>query len=119
MLPKLWEEVKPATKETETAIAEVVSFARDQIPAQVWREQFGASAPASVTHRHEHLHLTYNDYRTLSQNVRQVVHWENQTPVFVWPTVYGFRFITLLVAGVVLLVWLPELVGFLSGGGQR
>lgn len=119
-MPKLWEEVRPATRKAEDSIRELVRFARDEVPAKVWREEFGRHAPPQILERHEHhYHVQYNDYRTLSHHVRNVVTWENQTPVFVWPTVYGFRFLFLMVAGVVVLVWLPELVGLLLHSAGR
>ena len=105
MLPKLYESVKPVPRRTQDAIGELVRFARDEVPATVWLEEFGDAAPRHIIQRHEHhYHLHLHEYRNLSHHVRNVVTWENEYPVVYWPTASGMLVFAGLVLGVVVLL---------------
>lgn len=114
MLPKLWEEIKPISKETEAAVAELAQFARGQVPEEIWQEESKVRASASLVEKHKRCRLTDDDYRILARQVRKVVTWENQTPAAVWPTTSGLLILSMLFAA---LVVLPELLGPPANGG--
>lgn len=66
MLPKLYETVKPVPQRTQDSIGELVRFARDEVPAKVWLEEFGHAAPRHIIQRHEHhYHLHLHEYLVL------------------------------------------------------
>lgn len=106
MLPKLYKTVKPASGEAQDSIGELVRFARDEVPASVWRQEFGDRAPWYLVERHEHhYHLHKHEYRDLSHHVYNVISWENETSMVCMPTGWGlfvFYFVVLYI--IVLLI---------------
>lgn len=105
MLPKLYETVKPVPQRTQRSIGELVRFARDEVPAKVWLEEFGHAAPRHIIQRHEnHYHLHLHEYRDLSHHVHNVVTWENESPVVYWPTASGMMLFALMVLVLVVLL---------------
>ena len=99
MLPKLIEPVKPVPLRTQNAIGKLVEFARNEVPASIWLEEFGDRAPRHIIQRHEHhYHLHLHEYRELSHHVRHVVTWENEFPMLYWPTVNGMIIFLVAVA---------------------
>lgn len=110
-MPRLWQDIKPVPRQSLDSIDELVEFVRDEIPAEVWVEEFDGEAPSNLVQRPEkHYHLHLHHYRQLSHHVHNVILWDNEWPVIGWPTIGGMRLLFAVIIVITILLIIPELI---------